>query len=129
MATNGKSRNNSSKGTSPRSFAQQGSFVRCELDETAKKHLSTAPYDPARMFEWQMAMVQKGYKISVSLDDKGGGCLASAYDKSASDAHRGSTLTARGKDMHNALLALAYKHDHIMSGIWFSEDEIFSEWG
>jgi len=88
-------------------------FVRIELSEKEKSEfkalLDSGEFAEIPLDEW----LDRGYKLTVSRDDKSSGviCSVTAVYTNAPDA--GLVLTARGRDAITALSVLAYKDKYL----------------
>lgn len=104
-------------------------IIRAELTAEDKAKLGKSDIDPVRLSEWIFAVVEKGYKFSVSPADDEGTCTASLYDRASDSPTHEYTLLARSKSPERAVLALQYKHEVFFDGVWPDPSDIDDEWG
>lgn len=88
-------------------------FVRIELTEPEKQEfralLDSGEFDEIPLDGW----IGRGFKISISPDDKGGGIIASLSATYSDSDNKGLVLTARGRDAITALAVLEYKDKYL----------------
>jgi hypothetical protein len=81
--------------------AQFRGYINVQLDDVQKE-----AYDKwsqsASLWEVLEASVESGINLSLKLDPKGAGCLASATQRNPSSPNAGLVVTARGRDAGTA---------------------------
>jgi len=106
-----------------------GTFVRCDLSVEDKYRLGQQEFDPGRVFDQIHALVEVGYKFSVSLQSDQKAYIASLFDRDEESKTKGYTLTGRGRSVPNAIAALLFKHYDLLDGVWPTGNGMDDEWG
>lgn len=128
MADGPKKRTGKSNGKGSGNTAY-GTFVRIELSTEDKRELAQREFDPDRAFQQLEALVESGFKFSISLQSDQSAYLASLYDRDQESRTVGYTLTGRGRSLPNSIAALLYKHFDLLDGVWPVNGNVDSEWG
>lgn len=101
------------KGGSGKLSFDQYRFVRIELTEAEKvefrSQLASGEFDGLDVDDW----IERGNKLTLAGDKKGGGVLASLSQQNVSHPDAGLILTGRGGTVTIALAVLAYKDRHL----------------
>lgn len=95
-------------------------FVRCELSAAAKLALAERAQvaTDTDIIEALMEVIEEGYKLSAATHRENQAVTVGFYDTQSGRSSHGYTLSAHGKTLRKALLALLYKHNVILKGDW-----------
>lgn len=93
-------------------------FVQCELSDLDKQHVRELLAAGETAWEYLLALVVEGYKLTLSFDYSNSSWVASLTCKRSSDPNVGLTLTARGGTVVGAMVALFYKDDAVLKREW-----------
>jgi hypothetical protein len=116
-------------GTSSERYAGKGSrraaaskngwrgFVDISVGKDGKTYVQESMFVEAADVVGELeAIIEDGYKLSVTEDTANGCVIVSATGRTCLDANRGLTLSARGPDFAAGLHMLAYKMYHLAQG-------------
>lgn len=106
-------------------------FVRCELTSEQKEALVMAISDGLLHSENCLDMVDEGYKISITYDEKNHTYIATASDNRENSVNAKRCLSARGATRAVAMCALYFKHSVVLLGNWVENEQTnkSDEWG
>lgn len=94
-------------------------FVDIPLNDTDKEYLKGMSREADDLLGILEALVQEGYKLSISPDFEHNSVIASATGRIPGSPNEGRSLSARGPDLAGAINALWYKHGILgESGNW-----------
>lgn len=93
-------------------------FVSLELNDQQKAEAKKLMIDHERTVDNVWALVDDGYKISVSYDAYHSAYVCAATCRDALSVNNGLTLTGRGGGILAAMASLWYKHDVVCGRNW-----------
>lgn len=105
-----------------------GWFVKCELPKEAKAQIKLLPVDYDRLAEWEEQIIKDGFKLSVSFSQEKGTYIASLTCSDANSPTYRGTLSAFAPTYWLAKIALWWKHEEILLGVWTNETEPDDGW-
>ena len=89
------------------------------LTETDKDRLRGVEFEADDILGALTALVEQGYKVSLTDDVEHGMSIASATGQGQDCANRGYTLSARSGSLPKAVMVLWYKHHEVAhDGVW-----------
>lgn len=106
-------------------------FVECRLSKEDAAVLDAMSIDYEQLFQWVDDMNSDGYKLALSIDKRSDCATGYLTHTDAQHENAGYTLSARGRTAAHVVLALRYKHEVKLDGVWGSEEvlkEDFSFW-
>lgn len=93
-------------------------FVNVELTAAQKKDAAKLLTDVARLWDNLFALIEDGYKLTVSYDFDHEAYNVSLTCRADDDPNKGLTLTGRGGSVEAALVSFSYKHVTILEKVW-----------
>lgn len=93
-------------------------FVRSELTAQEKEHVKSQQYVWDDIPEHINALVEAGYKLSISADKRTDAVAVWLSPIEDSNPNFGYVLSARGPDVLSALSVAIYKHYTKFDGVW-----------
>lgn len=106
-------------------------FVRSELTDQEKEHVKAQNYVWDDIPEHLVALVEGGYKISLTNDKNSNAFAVWLTPSDANNPNHGFTLSARGPTLLAAIAVAIYKHYTKFDGIWPKDDNVVvrDQWG
>lgn len=107
-------------------------FVNIPLTADEKRAIADDVYNAEDTLEVVRALLEDGYKFSLSLDAAHNAIIATATGKNTGTANDGYALSGRGPTVEAAVRVLWYKHQGIAeSGVWTNvqRDSGGDQWG
>jgi len=122
---------NPGAGNPPKKDWVPSKFVRSELSDQEKEHVKAQHYVWDDIPENLDALVQAGYKVSLTNDLKSNAYAVWITPNAENNPNYGFTLSARGPTLLAALSVAFYKHFTKFDGIWPKDDNTTSrdQWG
>lgn len=100
-------------------------FVDIPLTDDHKDQIRSMEDDPAEMWQIVRWIVEGGYKLSISMDDKHHCATVAMTCRLEGHRNENQTLTGRGPDVTTALNVVWFKHYVLaQDGLW---DSVASE--
>jgi hypothetical protein len=123
--------NNAGSGSSPKKDWVPFKFVRSELSDQEKEHVKAQNYVWDDIPDNLVALVESGYKISLTNDFKSNAYAVWIAPTSEDNPNYGFTLSARGPSLLAALSVAFYKHYTKFDGVWPKDgsDGARDQWG
>lgn len=98
-------------------------FVRSELTAQEKEHVKSQEYSWDDIPEHLNALVEAGYKVSISADKRSDAVAVWLSPIEESNSNYGFVLSARGPNVLAALAVAIYKHYTKFDGVWPKDDQ------
>lgn len=110
----------------------QTQWVMCDLPKEVKERLKSEKVNVASVFKSLGNLVEQGYKVSISRDDRADcvGAYLTAPRNGSGDPVK--CLSARGPSIDACLMVLLYKHYEILQEDWsgaIRQDGLIDPWG
>jgi len=93
-------------------------FVNVEIPEAQKDQVKSLRNKPDELWRVILDLVENGYKMSVTCDQKYSLYNLSLTCKNPKDVNNGYTLSGRGGTLLGAMASFVYKHATILEGAW-----------
>lgn len=93
-------------------------FVNYSLTAGDKEALKSGVVEYADAWDGVLDLVMRGYKASITYDDKNSSWVFSMTCQTTEEVNAGLTLSGRGGTLDGAVCSLWYRHENVMGGDW-----------